>query len=398
MLKGKIEIQNRIPLDNLRAGRRAEEDDEEGEEGILDLIYTPGVAYVAKEISNNKELVYKYTSKWNNVAIICDGSRILGLGNIGPEGAIPVMEGKSILFKALGGINAYPLCISSQDKEQIVSFVKAIEPIFGAINIEDIESPKVLGIVERLQNELPIPIFHDDQHGTAVIAFAALLNALKLVGNKELHNIKVVIAGAGSSGYGIFKILQKTGCSNMIVIDSKGSLHKDRSEGIDNQYKKEIAEKTNPNKLSGNLEQMIKDADVFIGVSGKGGLLTANMIKSMNKDPTIFALSNPDPEIIPDKALKAGARIVSTGRSDYPNQVNNALVFPYMLRALLDNRIKSISEDMLIAVSYAIAGLIKQDQLKEDYIIPKLNDPRLHFAITHAIKNAHFKSMNKKEG
>jgi malate dehydrogenase (oxaloacetate-decarboxylating) len=397
MLKGKIEIQSRIPIDNLSEGRRPEKgDDEELEEGILDLIYTPGVAYVAKEISNNKELAYKYTSKWNNVAIVCDGSRILGLGNIGPEGAIPVMEGKSVLFKTFGGINATPLCISTQDKEEIVSFVKAIEPIFGAINIEDIESPKVLEIVERLQNELPIPVFHDDQHGTAVITFAALLNAIKLVGNKELHNIKVVIAGAGSSGYGIFKILQKTGCRNIIVIDSKGSLHKDRREGIDNLYKKDIADKTNPNKLSGNLEQMIKDADVFIGVSGKGGLLTANMIKSMNKDPIIFALSNPDPEIIPDNALKAGARIVSTGRSDYPNQVNNALVFPYMLRALLDNRIKSISEDMLIAVSYAIAGLIKQDQLKEDYIIPKLNDPRLHFTITHAIKNTHLKSMNRK--
>ena len=389
MLKGKIEIQNRIPLNNVNRGEGGGRD-EESEEGILDLIYTPGVAYVAKEISNNKELAYKYTSKWNNVAIVCDGSRILGLGNIGPEGAIPVMEGKSVLFKTLGGINASPLCISTQDKEQIISFVKAVEPIFGAINIEDIQSPKVLEIVERLQNELPIPIFHDDQHGTAVVTLAALLNAIKLVGNKkELGNIKVVIAGAGSSGYGIFKILHKIGCNNIIVIDSKGSLYKGRIEGIDNQYKKEIADKTNSNKLSGNLEQIIKDADVFIGVSGKGGLLTANMIRSMNNVPIIFALSNPDPEMLPSDALNAGARIVSTGRSDYPNQINNALVFPYMLRALLDIRIKSIREDMLIAVSYAIAGLIKQDQLKEDYIIPKLNDLRLHFAITQAIKNIH---------
>ena len=388
MLRGKTEMQSRVPLDSL-----SEEEREDGKgpktEGILDLIYTPGVAYIAKEISNNEELAYKYTSKWNNVAIICDGSRILGLGNIGPKGAIPVMEGKAVLFKVLGGVNAFPLCISTQDKEQIIGFAKTIEPIFGAINIEDIESPKVLEIVERLQNELPIPVFHDDQHGTAVIVFAALLNAIKFIGTKELDDIKVVIAGAGSSGYGIVKILLKAGCRNIIVLDSKGSLYKGRNEVIDNPYKREISDKTNLDKLSGNLEQVIKDADVFVGVSGKGGLVTTNMIKSMNSDPIIFALSNPEPEILPDNALKAGARIASTGRSDYANQVNNALVFPYMLRGLLDTRIKSISEDMLIDVSYAIAGLIKDDQLKENHIIPKLNDPRLRFAITQAMKKTH---------
>ena len=388
MLRGKIEIQSRVPLDSLSEEETEDKKRGEGEEteGILDLIYTPGVAGIAKEISKNNELAYKYTSKWNNVAIVCDGTRVLGLGNIGPKGAIPVMEGKAVLFKALGGVNAFPLCIATQDREQIISFVKAVEPVFGAVNIEDIESPKVLEIVGRLQRELPIPVFHDDQHGTAVITLAALINAIKLVGLKKLDDIKIVIAGAGSSGYGIFKILHKAGCKNIIVLDSKGALYKGRNEGIDNPYKKEIADKTNHNKSAGNLEQVIKGADVFIGVSGKRGLLTSNMIKSMNNESIIFALSNPQPEILPNEALDAGARIVSTGRSDFPNQVNNALVFPYILRALLDIRAKNITEDMLIAVSYAIAGLIKEDQLKEDNIIPKLNDPGLHFAITQAIK------------
>src|ERR687887_292879 len=239
-LRGKIEIHNRVSIDS---GFGHEE-----EKGTLGLIYTPGVASVAQEITKNKELIYDYTSKWNNVAIVCDGTRVLGLGNIGPKGAIPVMEGKAVLFKALGGVNAFPLCIATQDKEQIISFVKAVEPVFGAINIEDIESPKVLEIVERLQHELPIPVFHDDQHGTAVITLAALINAVKLVGRKKLDDIKVVIAGAGSSGYGIFKILHKAGCKNIIVLDSKGALYKGRNEGMNNSYKKEIADKTNVDK------------------------------------------------------------------------------------------------------------------------------------------------------
>jgi malate dehydrogenase (oxaloacetate-decarboxylating) len=306
------------------------------------------------------------------------------------------MEGKAVLFKALGGVNAFPLCLATQEKEEIIRFVKAVEPVFGAINIEDIESPKVLEIVERLQHELSIPVFHDDQYGTAVITLAALINAVKLVGLKKLDDIKIVIAGAGSSGYGIFKILHKAGCNNVIVLDSKGALYKGRNQGMDNPYKIEIADKTNvEKKLSGSLERIIKDADVFIGVSGKEGLLTPDMIRSMNNDPIVFALSNPKPEILPDQALEAGARIVSTGRSDYANQVNNALVFPYMIRGLLDNRIRNINEDMLIAVSYAIAELIKEDQLKEDNIIPKLNDPGLYFAITQAIKKIQTKNNDK---
>jgi malate dehydrogenase (oxaloacetate-decarboxylating) len=377
ILNGKIEIQNRIPINNTSEEQKGKE--------ALSLIYTPGVAFAAKKISNDTKLAYNYTSKWNNVAIVCDGSRILGLGNIGPYGAIPVMEGKSVLFKSLSGINAFPLCIDAKDKEEIIRFVKAIQPVFGAINIEDIESPKVLEIVERLQNELEIPVFHDDQHGTAVVALATLLNALKLL-DKKLDEVKVVIAGAGSAGYGIFKILHHANCKNVIVSDSHGAITKDRTGGMDNPYKQEIANKTDTKKSSGNLVDILKEADVFIGVSGKADLLKKEMIKSMNQDSIIFALSNPDPEIIPSDALKAGARIVATGRSDYANQVNNALVFPYFLRGMLDINARRINQDMLIAVAYAIAGLISDDKLKDDYLIPNVNDLRLIFTITQALK------------
>ena len=300
------------------------------------------------------------------------------------------MEGKSVLFKILGGINAFPLCISTHDIEEIVKFVKAIEPIFGAINIEDIESPKVLKIVERLQKELSIPVFHDDQHGTAVIALAALVNSLRLA-KKEIRSISAVIAGAGSAGYGIFKILHEAGCKNIIVTDSRGMIYDGRDAGArggkersggDNYYKDEIAKKTNKRKLLGNLSEAVKGADVFIGVSGKSDILSKEMVKSMNKDAIVFALSNPDPEIHPSDALAAGARIVATGRSDFSNQVNNALVFPSVLRALLDLKVKTLREDMLVAVAYAIAGLIDNTHLKEDYIVPKVNDPGFFPSLT----------------
>ena len=376
MVRGKIEIQNRVALNNTVE-----------EKSTLGLIYTPGVAYVAKEISKNKELVYEYTSKWNNVAIICDGTRVLGLGNVGPESALPVMEGKSVLFKVLGGINAFPLCISIRDKEEIISFIKAVEPVFGAINIEDIESPKVLEIIERLRNELSIPVFHDDQHGTAVITFSALINALRLVG-KKLTQIKIVISGAGSAGYGIFRILYEAGCRNIIVTDSKGAIYEGRNESLDNSYKQEIARKTNSKKLQGTLTDVIRKADVFIGVSGKAELLNNEMVKSMNPDAVVFALSNPDPEILPPNALQSGARIVATGRSDFPNQVNNALVFPSILRTLLDLRAKTIQEDMLIAVAKAIAELVADTHLKEDYIIPEFNDPRILPIVNQTLKKA----------
>ena len=383
MLRGKIEIQSRISLENLF----------EEEKGTLGLIYTPGVAYASKEISSNKELVYDYTSKWNNVAIVCDGTRVLGLGNVGPEAAIPVMEGKAVLFKILGGINAFPLCISTRDKDEMIRFVKEIEPIFGAINIEDIESPKVLEIVEALQGTLAIPIFHDDQHGTAVITLAALINALRIVG-KKLDSIKLVVAGAGSAGYGIVKILREAGCQDIVVTDSKGALSIDgesnNSNGADikNRYKLEISQKTNPRKLTGNLAHVIEGADVFIGVSGKGGIVNYQMIESMNHDAIVFALSNPDPEILPSDALQGRARIVATGRSDFPNQINNAVVFPSVLRVLLDVRAKTLSQDMLVAVAAAIAGIVNDTHLREDYIIPKVNDPRILPTVTKALRDA----------
>lgn len=386
MLKGKIEIQNRVSIDNIF----------DEEKGTLGLIYTPGAAYVATEISKNKELTYDYTSKWNNVAIVCDGTRVLGLGDVGPEAAFPVMEGKSVLFKILGGINAFPLCIDMKDKEDIIRFVKAIQPVFGAINIEDIESPKVLEIVERLRNDLQIPVFHDDQHGTAVITLAALINALRLF-HKGISNISVVIAGAGSAGYGIFRILQEAGCKNIVVTDSFGAIYENRVNGIDNQYKKEIANKTNAMKLSGSLADALKGADVFIGVSGKGSILNKEMVRSMNNDPIVFALSNPDPEIPPFDALEAGAKIVATGRSDFANQVNNAVVFPAILRALLDLRVKNLGEDMLVSVATAIADIVDSSNLKEDYIIPKVNDPRIIRIVTETLKNAIAKHMEKKE-
>jgi malate dehydrogenase (oxaloacetate-decarboxylating) len=385
MLKGKIEIHNRISIDESYKGKN----------NILDLIYTPGVAFVAKEISNDKKLAFDYTAKWNNVVIVCDGTRVLGLGDIGPEGAIPVMEGKSVLFKVLGDVNAFPLCVGTKDKEDIIKLVKAIQPGFGAVNIEDIESPKVLEIVERLQKELSIPVFHDDQHGTAIIALAGLLNALRLV-HKRMDGIKVVIAGAGSAGYGIFKILTEAGCKNIIVTDSMGAIYENRSKGMENPYKRIIANKTNPMKLSGSLADVIKGADVFIGVSGKGQLINKYMIQSMNHDPIVFALSNPDPEILPSDALDGGSKIVATGRSDFANQINNALVFPSVLRSLLDLRIDTLSEDMLVAVATAIADIVDSNHLKYDYIIPKVDDPRIIHIVTGTLKNSIQRHIDKK--
>ena len=390
MLKGKIEIHNKVSIENAF----------DEEKGTLGLIYTPGVAYVATEISNNKELIYDYTSKWNNVAIVCDGTRVLGLGNIGPEGALPVMEGKSVLFKVLGNINAIPLCIATQDKEEIVKFVKAIEPCFGAINIEDIESPKVFGIMKRLREELSIPVFHDDQHGTAVITLGALINSLKIV-DKKIDNLKVIVAGAGSAGYGIFKILKEAGCGDIIVTDSKGAIYEGRKDLLvsaadsQNLDKLEIARNSNSDKLQGSLEEVIRKADVFIGVSGKAGLVTEAMVQSMSHNAIVFPLSNPDPEIIPADAVKGGARIVGTGRSDYPNQVNNAVVFPSVLRALLDTRVKELDEKMLVAASYAIASLVEKIHLKEDYIIPKVNDPRILPVVTQTLKEVYHEYTTK---
>ena len=376
-LKGKIEIHNTIAINKSFKGKN----------DVLDLIYTPGVAFVARDISKDKKLAFDYTSKWNNVAIVCDGTRVLGLGDVGPEAAIPVMEGKSVLFKVLGGVNAFPLCIDTKDKEEIIKLVKSVQPIFGAINIEDIESPKVLEIVERLQKELMIPVFHDDQHGTAIIALAGLINALKLV-QKKIDKIRVVIAGAGSAGYGIFRILIEAGCNDVVVTDSKGALNENRMTGMENPYKREISKNSNPRKLSGSLIEVMKKADVFIGVSGMGNLINRDIIQTMNPDPIVFGLSNPDPEILPSDALEAGAKIVATGRSDFANQINNAVVFPSILRALLDLRINTLSQGMLVAVATAIANILDNKQLKSDYIIPKVDDPRIIHIVTDTLRNA----------
>ena len=333
---------------------------------------------------------------------------LLGFGDIGPEGALPVMEGKAVLFKTLGNVNAFPLCISIKDKEEIIKFVKAIEPSFGAINIEDIESPKVLEIVERLQKEMSIPIFHDDRHGTAVITLAALINALRIV-QKNSKNVKVVIAGAGSAGYGIFKILSRAGFEEIIVIDKKGAIYDGRDNNDNNEklrnlesnkqndpkldssiilnsFKREIALNSNPNKIVGNLETAIKESDIFIGTSGIGNLMSSQMVKSMKRDPIVFALSNPTPEILPDEAKGAGARIMATGRSDFPNQINNAVVFPSIFRALLDLRIRNLDENILISVSKSIADLVDIKHLNEEFIIPKINDPRILPVVTNSLK------------
>ncbi len=367
-LKGKIEIKNRYSL------RTAKD---------LSLVYTPGVAEVSREIHMNRKKVYAYTSKWNNVAIVTDGSRLLGLGNFGPEAALPVMEGKSMIFKHFGKINAFPICLATQDKHDIIKTVEQIAPVFGAINIEDIESPKSLEIVEHLQRELDIPVFHDDQHGTATVVLAALINALKVV-DKDLEEARIVIAGAGAAGYGIVKILVHAGAKHLLAVDSAGIINEERAENM-NRYKRQIANTTNREKISGSLEDAIRGADVVVGVSGRAKLITRKMIGTMSKDALVFALTNPEPEINPADAKQGGARIVATGRSDYHNQVNNALIFPFILRAALDARISKIDEQMLATVATNLSRLV-ENKLSERYILPAINDRRILPAIAKALK------------
>ncbi len=350
----------------------------------LQLIYTPGVAAVSESIFDHPDQKYTLTSKRNNVAIVTDGTRILGLGNIGPYAALPVMEGKSVLYRQFGSITAFPLCLNTTDKEQIIKTILAVEPAFGAINLEDIESPKVMEISEELEKKISIPIFHDDRHGTSVVALAALLNSLKLV-KKQISSIKVVVAGAGSAGYGITNLLKFAGCKNIIVVDSVGAIYKGRNKNM-NKYKKIIARLTNFKKEKGPLLEIIKNADVFIGVSGVKNMLTSGMIKSMNEEPIIFALTNPEPEVEPLVAKKAGAKIIATGSYRFHNRVNNALVFPYLMRSILDQRIHKISLDMLLATACAIANTITKKELHYNHIIPDVGDKRLQKNITSALK------------
>lgn len=367
-LVGKISISNKIAVNA----------------STLPLIYTPGVASISKEIFFHPQEAYNLTSKPNNVAIITDGTRVLGLGKIGPTAAIPVMEGKAVLYKEFGGVDAFPLCLNTTDKDEIISIVEAIEPIFGAINLEDIESPKVFDITAQLEKTMGIPIFHDDRYGTSVIVLAALVNALKLA-KKNLSSVKVVIAGAGSAGYGIFQLLYTAKCRDLVVVDSKGILYKGRKQNM-NKYKKEIATRSNKNQEKGLLADALKNSDVFIGVTGKKNLLTPEMIKMMKKNPIIFSLTNPEPEIKPDIAKKAGVKIIATGSYLYPNTINNSVVFPYLMRAVLDLRIKRITLRLLNDVSRAISSCVSSRDLDYDNIIPKLGNPKLQRNVSYALK------------
>jgi len=355
----------------------------------LSLAYSPGVAEPCKEIHRSTELVYDYTSKGNLVAVVSDGTAVLGLGNIGPHAALPVMEGKAALFKAFAGVDAVPICLDTTNVDEIVRTVKLMGPTFGGINLEDIAAPNCFAVEERLKKELDIPVFHDDQHGTAIVTLAGLINALKVVG-KKLGEIRVVANGAGAAGIAIIKLLLAMGVRHVIMCDTKGAIYDGRVEGM-NPVKDMIAKNTNPDRIQGSLEEVIQGADVFIGVSAAGAV-TADMVRSMNQDAIIFAMANPDPEITPAEATAAGAKVVGTGRSDYPNQVNNVLAFPGIFRGALDVRARAINEEMKIAAAYAIAGLIDEAELTADYVIPSPFDPRVAPSVAQAVAEAAMES------
>lgn len=351
----------------------------------LSLAYSPGVAEPCKEIHADTERVYEYTSKGNLVAVVSDGTAVLGLGNIGPEAALPVMEGKAVLFKTFAGVDAVPICLGTTDVDRIVETVKLLEPTFGGINLEDIAAPACFEIEERLKKEMNIPVFHDDQHGTAIVTLAGLINALKVTG-KNIHDIKVVANGAGAAGIAIIKLLLSMGARNIIMCDTKGAIYDGRQEGM-NSVKDLIAKNTNADRVKGSLEEVIVGADVFIGVS-VGGAVTTEMVQSMNRDAIIFAMANPDPEIVPDVARAAGAAVIGTGRSDYPNQINNVLAFPGIFRGALDVRATNINEEMKIAAAFAIASLVTDDELSYDYVIPRPFDVRVAPSVAAAVAKA----------
>ena len=351
----------------------------------LSLAYSPGVAEPCKEIFDKPELVYDYTMKGNTVAVISDGTAVLGLGNIGPEAAIPVMEGKAVLFKSFAGVDAFPICLNTTDVDKIVDTVKLLEPTFGGVNLEDIAAPNCFLIEERLKKETNIPVFHDDQHGTAIVTVAGLLNALKLAG-KSLSEVKIVTNGAGAAGIAITKLLLTYGVRDIIVCDSKGAIYEGRMNGM-GEVKEQIAKVTNRNRIQGSLSDVIKGADVFIGVSVAGGL-TAEQVRTMNDNPIIFAMANPTPEIMPDEAKEAGAFVVGTGRSDFPNQVNNVLAFPGIFRGALDVRATHINEEMKMAAVEAIASLVSPEDLHVDHVIPEPFDPRVAPAVAAAVAQA----------
>lgn len=371
--KGKIEIAPRAKVDSKEA---------------LSLAYTPGVAQPCLEIQKNPDLSYDLTRRWNTVAVVTDGTAVLGLGDIGPEAGMPVMEGKCVLFKAFGDVDAIPLCVRSKDVDEIVQTVKLLAGSFGGVNLEDISAPRCFEIEKRLQECCDIPIFHDDQHGTAVITLAGLINALKLV-KKDIHDIKIVTSGAGAAGIAIIKLLISMGLEHVVMTDRQGAIYEGR-EGL-NPIKQEMAKITNQAHEKGTLADVIKGADVFIGVSAPG-TLTKEMVATMAKDPIIFACANPTPEIFPDEAKAGGAAVVSTGRSDFPNQVNNVLAFPGIFRGALDVRASEINSEMKVAAAYAIAGIVSDDELNAEYILPAAFDSRVKDAVAKAVADAAIKT------
>ena len=368
-LKGKIEIASRSSVDSKEA---------------LSLAYTPGVAQPCLEIQKDPQKSFELTRRWNTVAVVTDGTAVLGLGDIGPEAGMPVMEGKCVLYKAFGDVDAFPLCIRSKDVDEIVKTISLLAGSFGGINLEDISAPRCFEIEDKLKKCCDIPIFHDDQHGTAVITLAGLLNALKVVG-KRLSEVKIVTSGAGAAGIAIIKLLMSMGLKNVIMTDRKGAIYEGR-EGM-NDIKKEMARITNLNRETGELSEVIQGADVFIGVSAPK-TLTADMVRTMAEDPIIFACANPTPEIFPEEAKAAGAAVVSTGRSDYPNQVNNVLCFPALFRGALDVRASEINDEMKVAAAYAIADLVRPEELNAEYILPQPFDPRIKDAVASAVAEA----------
>src|SRR3954471_7637130 len=368
--QGKLTVQSKVPL------RDAKD---------LSLAYSPGVAEPCIDIFEDESKVYDYTIKGNLVAIVSNGTAVLGLGNIGPKAAMPVMEGKALLFKSFADVDAFPLCLDTTDSDKIVETVKLLEPTFGGVNLEDIKAPECFEIEERLKKICNIPIFHDDQHGTAIVTAAGLLNALKLA-NKKIEEIRVVANGAGSAGVAIVKLLLNMGVKDVILCDTKGIIYEGRPNGM-NSFKEEMARITNKEQKQGSLADALVGADVFVGVSAPG-VLTKEMIRSMNADSIIFAMANPVPEIMPKEAIEAGAIVVGTGRSDFPNQVNNVLAFPGIFRGALDVQAKEINDEMKLAAVYAIAGLIETEELHAEYVIPNAFDPRVAAFVAAAVARA----------
>ncbi len=371
--KGKLEVNSKVRIET--------RDD-------LSTAYTPGVAEPCRKIAADPSDVYKYTCKANTVAVVSDGTAVLGLGDIGPLAAIPVMEGKSVLFKRFAGVDAFPICLDTKDVDEIVETVKRIAPSFGGINLEDISAPRCFEVERRLKEELDIPVFHDDQHGTAIVVCAGLINALRLT-NRTFENATAVISGAGSAGISICKLMLKFGIGNVVLVDKNGALCP--GEEWMNPAQKEMAEITNKNKERGNLAEIMKGKDIFVGVSAPG-IVTAEMVSTMAHDAIVFSMANPVPEIMPEESKKGGARVIASGRSDYPNQINNVLVFPGIFRGALDSKARQITEPMKVAAAKAIASIVKDDELREDYIIPDAFNPEVAKAVAKAVADEAYNS------